>query len=119
MRLSKTLTAAAMCAALWAPTAALADKMPASVLIETCNRTDEDAVAVCSAYFMGVLEGMAMTKQATDISRPVCVGRLTPMQIRGEVLTYAKAHRPTDRADAQEVVMNVLFDQHTCPAHNN
>ena len=40
--------------------------MPASILLETCNRTDEASVAVCSAYFMGVLEGMAMERRAVD-----------------------------------------------------
>ena len=118
-RLTFVVAAAAIAAPLFTSGAALADKMPASVLVETCNRTDEDAVAVCSAYFMGVLEGLSMGKQAIDVSRPICFTRMTPMQAKGEFLTYVKAHKPSDRADARDVVMNVLFEEHTCPAHNN
>jgi hypothetical protein len=117
--MKRTTTILTLAATLGLAAPVLADTMPAGVLLETCNRTDEASVAVCSAYFMGVIEGMAMERRAVDSSRPVCTTRLTPIQLKAEFVTYANAHKPSDRADAHDLVLNVLFDQHICPAHGN
>lgn len=89
---------------------ALADQMPAQVLIDTCKQSTEESVAVCGAYFMGVLETIAM-----DGSTKFCVSGVAPMKLRDEFLAEAKAHAPAAGANAHEIVGKVLATSHACP----
>lgn len=88
---------------------ALADTMPAQVLIDTCKQTSEESVAVCGAYFMGVLETIAI-----DGSTKFCVSGVTPMKLRDEFMVEAKAHPPAAGANAHAIVAKVLAASHAC-----
>jgi hypothetical protein len=96
-------------AALFAATPAVADTMPAQILIDTCKQTTEEGVAVCSAYFMGVLETIAI-----DGSTKFCVSGVTPMKLRDEFMAHAKANPPAPRANASALVAAVLAKSHAC-----
>jgi Rap1a immunity proteins len=96
-------------AMLLASTPAAADTMPAQILIDTCKQTTEEGVAVCSAYFMGVLETIAI-----DGSTKFCVSGVTPMQLRDKFMAHAATHPPAPRANASELVSAVLTQSHAC-----
>jgi hypothetical protein len=109
----KTTIAALAVTACMSAVAALADTMPARILIDTCKQTTEESVAVCSAYFMGVLETIAL-EEADRNPHKFCVSGVTPMQLKDRFMAHADAHPPAPHANASDIVSAVLAQAHTC-----
>ena len=91
-------------------------RITGTILEKTC--ATEGTSPICSAYFLGFMQGIRMSNGARQVGKPICLPDLSADSLRSEFMSFAARHSELLDQDANILIGGILMKEYSCPNSN-